>query len=232
MDGLIQSIQTMLENNYWLAPVLALAAGLLTSVTPCSLSGMSLMIGYIESGKVYDTKGGLKLAVAFALGSAAVFMCLGAIAAAIGSLFGEEQHWLHFVFGALMILMSLQLFGVLHIIPEFSVEGRKRSGTLAGAFIIGVIGGLFASHCATPVLLTILAVVAEKKSIATGLLLLFMFSVGHGVLAVVCGASTGYINELAGRKSFQTAETVIRFVLGGLILLLGIYMCWLGYAGD
>lgn len=232
MDGLVQNIQMMLEGNYWLAPVLALAAGLLTSVTPCSLSGMSLMIGYIESGRIYDTKSAVKLSVAFALGSAAVFMCLGAIAAAIGSLFGEEQHWLHFVFGGLMILMSLQLFGVVHIIPEFSVEGRSRSGSFAGAFMIGVVGGLFASHCATPVLLTILAVVAEKRSIATGLLLLFMFSVGHGVLAVVCGASTGFINELAGRKSFRTAETVIRFVLGTLILLLGIYMCWLGYAGD
>jgi len=40
----------------WLAPLLALLAGLLTSFTPCSLSSIPLVIGYVGGIGRRDTK--------------------------------------------------------------------------------------------------------------------------------------------------------------------------------
>ena len=40
-------IAETIRNNMWLAPLLALLAGVLTSITPCSLSSVPLIIGYV-----------------------------------------------------------------------------------------------------------------------------------------------------------------------------------------
>ena len=47
IDSLLSQIAEMIRNNVWLAPVLTLLAGILTSVTPCSLSNVPLIIGYV-----------------------------------------------------------------------------------------------------------------------------------------------------------------------------------------
>ena len=47
MDAILQSIADALGENIWLAPVLAFVAGILTSFTPCSLSSLPLIIGYV-----------------------------------------------------------------------------------------------------------------------------------------------------------------------------------------
>lgn len=51
--------------------------------------------------------------------------------------------------------------------------------------------GAFSSHCTTPVLIAMLAIVANRASMLYGVLLLIIFSVGHGVLSVVAGHKRG-----------------------------------------
>ena len=47
IDGWLSQMAEVIGNNMWLAPLLALLAGILTSVTPCSLSSVPLIIGYV-----------------------------------------------------------------------------------------------------------------------------------------------------------------------------------------
>lgn len=51
MNDLLMKISELIGANLWLAPVLALCAGVLTSFTPCSLSTIPLVIGCI-GGKI------------------------------------------------------------------------------------------------------------------------------------------------------------------------------------
>lgn len=43
----LNQIAEVIGDNMWIAPILALVAGILTSFTPCSLSGIPLIIGYV-----------------------------------------------------------------------------------------------------------------------------------------------------------------------------------------
>ena len=56
MTSLLQNISQLMLNNFWIAPLLALLAGILTSFTPCSLSSIPLVIGYVGGAGAQDTK--------------------------------------------------------------------------------------------------------------------------------------------------------------------------------
>ncbi|NBK99221.1 MAG: cytochrome c biogenesis protein CcdA, partial [Erysipelotrichia bacterium] len=98
----------------------------------------------------------------------------------------------------------------------------------AGAFIAGILGGIFSSPCSTPVLIALLAIVAGKGSVIWGILLLLLYSIGHGILAIVAGTSIGFVQKLSSSGKYGKASTVLKIVMGALILLIGFYMFYLG----
>ncbi len=56
MTQMLESLSELMVNTIWLAPVLALLAGVLTSFMPCSLSGIPLVIGYVGGTGQKDTR--------------------------------------------------------------------------------------------------------------------------------------------------------------------------------
>lgn len=58
IDAWLEGIGSAIQNSFWAAPLLALAAGVLTSFTPCCLSSIPLVIGYVgymeaDQGKAF-----------------------------------------------------------------------------------------------------------------------------------------------------------------------------------
>ena len=47
IDSWLNTLGTLISESIWLAPLLAVLAGVLTSFTPCSLSSIPLVIGYV-----------------------------------------------------------------------------------------------------------------------------------------------------------------------------------------
>jgi cytochrome c biogenesis protein CcdA len=54
----------------------------------------------------------------FALGAAITFTVLGVVAASVGQLLGTGAKWWYIVLGALMVLMALQTWDVINLIPS------------------------------------------------------------------------------------------------------------------
>ena len=128
-----------------------------------------------------------------------------------------------------MILMALQTWGIFEIIPSSYLVSKNTKKGFAGAFIAGILGGIFSSPCSTPVLIVLLAIVAGKGSILWGILLLLLYSIGHGILAIVTGTSVGFVQKLSSSKQYGRASTVLKAVMGSLILIIGFYMFYLGF---
>ena len=80
IDTWLNQIAISIQNNMWLAPLLALLAGILISFTPCSLSNIPLIIGYVGSAEEKNIKKAFRYSVIFALGTAVTFVSLGLIA--------------------------------------------------------------------------------------------------------------------------------------------------------
>lgn len=57
-----------------------------------------------------------------------------------------------------------------------------------------------------------------------GILLLLLYSIGHGILAVIAGTSIGFVQKLSQSKKHGKASTILKIVMGGVILLIGFYL--------
>lgn len=229
MTEILESLSKLITENVWLAPLLALLAGILTSFTPCSLSSIPLVVGYVGGTGQRDTKRAFWLSVVFATGAAVTFTVLGVIASLAGRLMGTSASWWYIILGILMVLMALQTWGIYEIIPSSYLLAKNTKKGFIGAFIAGILGGIFSSPCSTPVLIALLAIVAGKGNVLWGILLLLLYSIGHGILAVIAGTSIGFVQKLSASEKYGKASTVLKNIMGLLILIIGFYMFYLGF---
>jgi cytochrome c-type biogenesis protein len=94
-----------------------------------------------------------------------------------------------------------------------------------GALALGLVSGLVASQCATPVLAAILAyVLAQQSSLAYGATLLFVYALGRGVPILLAGTFAGALKGLQGAHRWATA---IERASGVIMLVLGVYFLWI-----
>lgn len=229
MTELLEKLADLIAQAPALAPLFALAAGVLSSLLPCSLSTVPLVIGYVGGSGERDTKRSLLLSLTFAAGSAATFTALGVAASFAGRLIGSGASWWYLALGALMVLMAFQMWGVFELIPSSYLVSANRKRGFLGAFLAGILGGVFSTPCSTPILIVLLAIVAGKGSALWGTLLLFLYSVGHGALAVAAGTSVGFVRKLSRSGAYGRLSKVLTAVMGALILLIGFYMFYLGF---
>ena len=191
MTAWLNSLSQALGQNMWLAPLIALAAGVLTSLMPCSLASVPLVIGYVSGAAPGQGDKGraFKISLTFALGLALSFTALGVAAALAGRLMGGLTRWWYLALGALMILMALQTWELFEIIPSSYLVSKSNRKGYVGALLAGALGGLFSTPCSTPVLIALLALVAGKGQLVLGIILLLLYAIGHSALAVAAGTS-------------------------------------------
>jgi cytochrome c biogenesis protein CcdA len=229
MTGILEGLSNLIASSGWLAPLLALVAGILTSLTPCALSGIPLVVGYVGGTGQRSTKRAFLLSIVFAIGAAVTFTVLGVTASLAGRLIGTSTSWWYIVLGVLMVVMALQTWGLFEIIPSSYLISKNTKKGFFGAFVAGILAGIFSSPCSTPVLIVLLAIVAGKGSVLWGILLLLLYSIGHGILAVLAGTSIGFVQKLSASKNYGRISNILKIVMGSLILLLGFYMFYIGF---
>lgn len=225
----LETLSQLIHDHLWISPLLALAAGILTSFTPCSLSTVPLVIGYVGGASGNDTKKAFALSLTFAVGTAVTFTILGTAASLLGKLMGASSSIWYLFLGVLMVLMALQTFELFNFIPSSSFLSKSNKRGYAGAFIAGILGGFFSSPCATPVLIVLLAIVAKSGNVLMGVALLLLYSIGHGILVVVAGTSLVFVRKLTASSKYGMFSRILKYAMGTIILLLGFYMFYLGF---
>ncbi len=225
----METLSTLISQSFWLAPLIALLAGVLTSVTPCALSSVPLVIGYVGGTGNNDPKKAFRLSLAFALGMAATFTALGTAASLLGKLMGTSSKWWYIALGVLMLLMALQTWEIYIFIPSTYLTSKSTKKGYIGAFVAGILGGVFSSPCATPVLVVLLGIVARSGNVAWGVLLLLLYSLGHSFLVLVAGTSIGFVKKVTSSGKYGTFSKILKYVMGAVILLIAFYMFYLGF---
>jgi cytochrome c-type biogenesis protein len=220
----LESLSSSIAANTWLAPMLALFAGLLTSFTPCALTSVPVVIGYVGGTAQRDTRRAFWLSATFSLGMAVTLTVLGTAAALMGRLMQRAGSWWYAILGVLMVLMAFQTWEVFSIIPStYAISRSSRRGFL-GAFAAGVLGGFFSSPCATPALIVLLGMVAREGRLAWGILLLLLYSIGHSVLVMIAGTSVGFVQRISSSERYGRLSSVLRIIMGVVMLMLAAYM--------
>lgn len=229
MDSILQNLSEIIASNIWLGFLLAFVAGGLTFFTPCSLSSIPLIIAYV-GGASTTRKKALLYSIFLALGQTIVFVVLGVLAALIGigmTIGGFGQVW-YTILAFLMLFMAFETIGLTNFLsriqrgaPQVSKKG------VVGALFIGMLGALFSTPCATPVLTAMLAyVTAIEAGVLVGGLLLLFYSLGYSVFIIIAGLSVQTIRNIAMSNKFQKVSLAFKIILAVLMFVLAIYFIY------
>lgn len=209
-----------------LAYVLVFLGGVLTSIGPCNLSMVPVVIGYVAGQHDLTRSKGFWLSTFFTLGSSITFMMLGVLAALVGGLFGTERKLLYWFVALVCFGIGLNLLGTLKLNFDFMARFQPKRVAitgLIGALILGLIVGLAGSQCGTPVLVAILGLVMAKGKVAYGATLLFAYGLGRGVPIILAGTFTGVVKALPAMERWTRW---MEWAAGIVLILVGIYFVW------
>ncbi len=205
---------------------LVFLTGILTSITPCNVSMIPIIIAHVSSSEA-GRKQGFILSVFFTLGTATTFMLLGLVIATIGGIFGTSQSIIYYFVAAVCVVIGFNLLGLLPLNFSFGYgltdKVGSREGPL-GSYILGLIMGLAGSQCGTPILLAILSIAMANGQWLYGLTLLFVYALGRGVPIVVIGTFTGLITRM---DTFARWSDLMNKVAGVMLLMVGGYFIWI-----
>ena len=175
--------------NGLLLPLAAIAAGVVSASSPCVLP---VLPGYIAAVSATDSDDAQQRpharilgALGFVAGFTMVFTLLGATASALGGLLYEQLDTALRFAGIVLIIFGLHTIGLfrsralaserrpvaLHLVGR----GPRRAVALGAAFALGW------TPCIGPILATILTKAAADSSLAQGMMLLLLYSVGLGL---------------------------------------------------
>lgn len=208
--------------------LLVFLGGIFTSIGPCNVAMIPLIIGYVGGSHDLPRRKAFYISLFFTLDLAITFMLLGVIAALVGGLMGGSTRLWYYLVAVVCFLIGLQMLGVLNLaMPTWfgSLREKVKAKGLMGALLLGLISGLVSSQCATPVLAAILTyVMAQKTGIVYGALLLFIYALGRGVPILLAGSFTGI---LKGFRSMGKWSGWLEKTNGVIILLVGFYFLWI-----
>ena len=216
-----------LDKGSWLAFLLVFVGGILTSFTPCVYPIIPITIGYIGGASTGKPLRGLGLSAIFVLGIALVYSTLGLVSAATGTLFGSISGsiWVTIVVAGIFALMGISMLGAFDIALPSSLQTKLQTGGkgrgLLGPLVIGMVSGLVMAPCVGPVIVALLAWVSQTGNLLLGWALLFVFSLGLGLLFLVIGTFAGAIQALPRAGAWM--ETVKKG-FGWILLAAALYL--------
>ena len=181
-------------------------AGLLTSLTPCTLSMLPIMVGYMGGYEAENRGQAIAQASWFALGLATTLAALGLVAGAVGRVYGQVGIGLPIIVSVLAILMGLNLLEALPLpMPSLgNVDVMNQGFPLAvKSYLLGLTFGLVASPCSTPVLATLLAWISTTGDPVLGGTLLLAYTVGYVSPLVIAGTFTATIKKLLALRRWS-----------------------------
>lgn len=216
-----------MESSVSLAQLgLSIAAGSLTTLSPCVFPLLPLVVGGAVQANPWSP-------VAMGAGMAASFALIGMALGALGPALGIDGDTVR-IGGAWMLIA----FAVVMLVPRFSarfttwmtpiassanaVSTRLDRGSIMGALALGGVLGLVWSPCSGPLLGAALTLVATEGGAANGALVLGLFGIGAAVPLVAVA--------YASRRGFAVARSWVLDHIAGIKSAFGVLIGALGVA--
>jgi len=224
MEGILSNLGDIVQTQGWLAFPFCFLGGIISSASPCVLAMIPLVIGFVGGYSEGSQKKAIQYSLIFTLGLTITFTILGIIAGAMGTLFGSVGSFWKYVIPPVAILLGLQLFGVFKFNTSISERFLPKKRALLGAFLMGLLFGIVASPCATPVLAVVLTYAATQQDIVYSGGLLLAYALGHWVLVFGAGISTGFAQRVVASKGISNFSNYSKKIAGVILIGVGIYL--------
>ena len=211
----------------------AFAAGFLSFISPCVLPLIPGYISFVSGVSVDEMRSDAPPAasrlqvfvtsLAFVIGFSLVFIALGASATAVGKFMFSKLPLLSKLAGVVLIIFGLHTMGVFRLAfldTEKRVRQQRKPAGPLGAMLVGVAFAFGWTPCIGPILGGILAIAGSKNTVAEGVTLLAVYSLGLGIPFLITSLA---INQFFGAaKRIRKYYHAIELTSGALLIVIGV----------
>lgn len=214
------------------AMTIAMAAGLLSFLSPCVLPIVPPYLAYMGGISMTEMSGDMSgrrrvmlSALFFVLGLSTVFLLLGFTASIFGSFFLRNQDGFVIVAGLIVMFFGLHFLGIFRIgimDREMRLDAGDRGGSALGAYVLGLAFAFGWTPCIGPQLGAILTLAASETSLTRGTTLLGFYAFGLGIPFLLVAA---FFPRLTGVMNWMKRHMgVIERIMGLLLWTVGLMM--------
>ena len=228
---MLTNLFTWLTNAVQGQPYLAILAAFLWGIlsillSPCHLSSIPLIIGFIDKQGRGSVKRAFWLSVLFATGILVTIAAIGIITASLGRLMGDVGNVGNYLVAGVFFLVGLYLLDIIPA-PWTGATGTnvKQKG-LAAAFLLGLIFGIGLGPCTFAYMAPMLGVAFQVAATQLwfAIALLAAFGVGHCSVIVLAGTMTEKVQRYLNWTEKTRGAIIVRRICGVLVILGGIYL--------
>jgi len=225
--NLFEILTQAVSGQFALAVFASFVWGLLSILlSPCHLTSIPLVMGYIFKQNEASGKRSALLALTFALGILASITLIGLITASMGRLMGDVGVWGIWSAATLLVLFGLYLMDIVSLnwlgghIPKIERAGH------GGAILLGLVIGIGLGPCTFAFLAPVLtvAIPLAQESFPKAIILVTAFGVGHSLVFVAGGSLVGVISHYIRWSDRNHGPLYVKRFLGSLVLLGGLYL--------
>jgi cytochrome c-type biogenesis protein len=217
--------EIVVSGGLWLAVPIALAAGLLSFLSPCVLPLVPGYLGYVSGVARDDARRRSRMvagAALFIAGFTAVFMLFFVLAGTFGVFFVQYRDLLLRIGGVLIILMGVVFIGQVTVLQRtIKPRWQPRTGLL-GAPLLGIVFAVGWTPCIGPTLAAVGFLGAEGGNLPRALLLGLFYCLGLGIPFLLVALGFGWVGgSIAWVKRHIRA---INIAGGVLLIVIGVLM--------
>ena len=216
------------------AALVALAAGVLSFLSPCVLPIVPPYLAYMSGISLGEMKSGRKPLLAasfFVLGLSTVFLLMGAASSAFGAFFLARSQTFATLSAIVVMIFGAHFVGVFRIgflDREMRLDAGDKGGSAFGAYVLGLAFAFGWTPCIGPQLGAILSLAAQEGNVARGMTLLAVYAAGLGLPFLAVAA---FFSRLSPAVAFfkRHAERIER-IMGLLLWTIGLMMLTGGFS--
>jgi cytochrome c-type biogenesis protein len=224
----------LLDASLLPAALVALAAGVLSFLSPCVLPIVPPYLAYMSGISMGELKSGRRALLAacfFVLGLSTVFLLMGAASSAFGAFFLARSQTFATISAIVVMIFGAHFIGVFRLKfldQDLRVDAGDRGGSALGAYVLGLAFAFGWTPCIGPQLGAILTLAAQEGSVGRGTLLLGVYAVGLGLPFLLVAA---FFPRLAPVLSFMKAHMErIERLMGLMLWTIGLLMLTGGFS--
>jgi cytochrome c-type biogenesis protein len=229
IEELFSNLTMSLSGGFLLAMAAAFGWGVLSILlSPCHLSSIPLVIGYINNQGQMRVKRSSYIALIFAVGILLTIAIIGLITASMGRLMGDVGVWGNWLVAAVFILVGLYLMDIIRLDWIGVTIGKNQRSGLWGAFVLGLIFGIGLGPCTFAFLAPVLGVVFRTASDnwIEGILLIMAFGIGHCAVITIAGSLTNLVQNYLNWSENSKMNTYIKRIAGIFVIFGGFYFIY------
>ena len=209
----------------WLAIPIALAAGLLSFLSPCVLPLVPGYLGYVSgvtSGRE-NNRGRMLAGVGlFIAGFSMVFLAVSLLFGTVGVFVTQYTDIILRIAGIVVILMGIVFIGQVSFLQRTIKPGWQPRTGLIGAPLLGIVFAVGWTPCVGPTLIAVQSLVLDQGDLGRALIIGLAYCVGLGIPFLLVAIGFGWVGG-----SVRWVKRHIRAVniAGGvLLILIGVLM--------